>query len=393
MQDVANHQIRCLRPLLIDDTVQFEQKFFMKKIDMGRVDTAGAHAWFKRSTRLSDRIAHGEHYTSQGNTWDFMKALVNLTLPNSSELVPHTFVFDEERLLKLRSDMLDLINLEVCMHLFRSLDAANKAQELRFGTRDDTPDRSFTSSPCNRPVSPEELNLSSPTIPSPHHFAPSLNAATLSFSSRHHWPASIEDEQASSSTSSSPFSSPASMASTPATQPPTPFYLSVPTSDSASQVRASLLDILSSSTAPDKWKSLLPALALQVLRSTSTPLTRLPQFEKHFAFHVTNARSSVYQEAEARILQELFPRLRELVDNYTLLTSLQIFESATGPKIAPPFGGLRAPHSPRDEIAEVATRIAHIGILHWRVWAPLAYLVDTQVDEDTEMPERARSMP
>ncbi|RFU25177.1 hypothetical protein B7463_g11156, partial [Scytalidium lignicola] len=33
--DVANHQIRCLRPLLfIEDTVHFEQKFFMKKIDV-----------------------------------------------------------------------------------------------------------------------------------------------------------------------------------------------------------------------------------------------------------------------------------------------------------------------------------------------------------------------
>lgn len=29
--DVANHQIRCLRPILIEDTVHFEQRFFLKK--------------------------------------------------------------------------------------------------------------------------------------------------------------------------------------------------------------------------------------------------------------------------------------------------------------------------------------------------------------------------
>jgi hypothetical protein len=392
--DVANHQIRCLRPLLLEDTVHFEQKFFMKKIEMGKVDTAGAHAWFRRSSLLPDVIAQGERYGSQGNTWDFMKALVNLTLPNSREVVPHTFLFDEERLLKLRSDMLDLINLEVCLILFRRLDASNKMQETRFGAPEDTPDRSFTSSPCNRPKSPDEMALSSPTIPSPHHFAPILRPFATNVSSRQRWSINIDDDGAASSTSPSPYSSPTSMASTPVTQPPTPFYLSVPTSDSSSQVRAHLLAILSSSTASDKWKNLSPDLALQVLRSTTTPISRLPEFEQHFASHISNAGSEVYQSAETKILQGLFPKLRELVDKYTLLTSLQIFEAATDPKAVPSFGGVPQPQSPKDEVAEIATRIAHIGILHWRVWAPLAYLVDVQSDEDTDIPmERAKSMP
>jgi len=39
----------------------------------------------------------------------------------------------------------------------------------------------------------------------------------------------------------------------------------------------------------------------------------------------------------------------------------------------------------KEEIAEIATRIAHIGILHWRVWAPLAYLVNPEEDEDVAM--------
>ena len=183
------------------------------------------------------------------------------------------------------------------------------------------------------------------------------------------------------------------MAFTPADQPLTPFYLSVPTCDSASQVRSSLLAILASSSAPNKWKNLSPALALQVLRSTTTPLTRLPQFEQHFASHISNDRSSLYREAEARILRELFPKLRELVDKYTPLTSLEIFEHATGPKIAPPFVKPPMPQSPKDEIAEIATRLAHIGIMHWRVWAPLAYLVDPQAEEDMEMQPRAQSEP
>jgi hypothetical protein len=48
----------------------------------------------------------------------------------------------------------------------------------------------------------------------------------------------------------------------------------------------------------------------------------------------------------------------------------------------------------KEEITEIATRIAHIGILHWRVWAPLAYLVDPDAEEDPEtQSELVKSMP
>jgi hypothetical protein len=77
----------------------------------------------------------------------------------------------------------------------------------------------------------------------------------------------------------------------------------------------------------------------------------------------------------------MFPVLQKLIDNYTPLTSLQIFEAATtprnGPSAMPQANGLK------EEISEIATRIAHIGILHWRVWAPLAYLVDPDAEDDT----------
>ena len=38
-QGVANYEMRCLKPLLIDDTVLFQQRFFMKKMASGGVDT------------------------------------------------------------------------------------------------------------------------------------------------------------------------------------------------------------------------------------------------------------------------------------------------------------------------------------------------------------------
>jgi hypothetical protein len=143
-------------------------------------------------------------------------------------------------------------------------------------------------------------------------------------------------------------------------------------------------------TTNDKWSTLSSSLALQILRSTTTPLTRLPQFEAHLAFHLTNARSNVYQDAEARVLSQLFPVLQRLVETYKPLTSLQIFEAATTSKNTP---SNLVSQGPKEDISEVATRIAHIGILHWRVWAPLAYLVDPDVEDHDFQSDPVRSMP
>ncbi|RAL65384.1 hypothetical protein DID88_000952 [Monilinia fructigena] len=360
--DVANHQIRCLRPLLIDDTVQFEQKFFVRKIAMGRVDIASAHDWFRKSADLPDSLPSDASTRTQGNTWDFMKALVNLTLPSKAvEPVPHTFLFDEERLVKLRADMLDLINLEICMFLYHKLEASSRMNDVRSVPQDDTPaTSSYISSPADEGV-------------------------TLGTDRRQVWVPNLDDE-AMDSVTSSPRSSPSTTASTPDTYPVTPLYLSLQNSDSTSQVRTSLQALLASSSSQDRWTALSSNIALQILRSTPTPMARLPVFESHLSFHLSNSRSKLYQEAEARILSKLYPELQKLIDSYTVLNSLQIFDAATSPKPANGvFNGNAPVTGQKEEITEVATRIAHIGILHWRVWAPLAYLVNPDAEEEGDV--------
>ncbi|TVY18747.1 Protein SOK1 [Lachnellula arida] len=377
--DVANYQIRCLRPILIEDTVLFERKFFMKKIALRRVDIAGAHAWYRRASSLPDLVPLDAAMHTQGNTWDFMKALVNLALPLRDEVVPHTFLFDEERLIKLRLDLLDLINLEICMQLYRNLEVENQ-YDTRY-VQDNTPMTSFTPSPFVRPTSPDNnATLSFPTIPMPYHFdskpkCPIIKRGHFIRTVTGHqiWVPSIEDNQ-STSTASSPRSSPSSTASTPQTYPPNPLYLSLPTSSSATQARTYFLAILATATSANKWNTLSPHLALEILRLTETPLTCLLYFESYLASHISNASSWIYQEAEARVLTQLFPILQQLVGTYTPFTSLALFNAATGsPKV--PVGGNGSGGS-KDDIKDIATRIAHIGILHWRVWAPLAYLVN-----------------
>lgn len=390
--DVANHQIRCLRPLLIEDTVHFEQKFFMKKIAMKRIDIVGAHLWFRRASSIPDI---GPITQSTGNFWDFMKALVNLTLKSKSEeKVPHTFLFDEERLIKLRSDMEDLINFEICMHTFRDLGAIYKTQ---LTPHDDTPVMSTIPSPCSRPASPADITLrTSPTqLPLPHHFAPKSKPGAIERghfrrapSGQQLWVPTLENEINTSSAISSPRSSPSSTASTPDTYPPRPLYLSLPSIDADSRLRFALHAILTSSNTPDRWCSLAPSLALEILRSTTIPLTELPRIESRLASHLSKPHSRVYQKAENRVLSQLFPVLRNLVGTYTPLTSLQIFEAATTPKSLPESGVSGV----KEDIDEIATRIAHIGTLHWRIWAPLAYLVDPDEQQEILM-ERPKSMP
>ena len=320
-----------------------------------------------------------------------MKALVSLTLQSKAhEMVPHTFLFDEERLVKLRADTEDLIKLEICMHMFRDLERDCRLQAARLLAIDDTPSTSAMGSPYSRPGSPIDgaIRVPSTILPSPHHFRERGYFRTAP-SGQQHWIPSIEDDAIPSVALRSPHSSPSSTSSTPDTYPSTPIQLSLPLIDNSSQVRTSLQAILASSNASDKWSQLAPALALEILRSTTASLSRLPNFEIHLAFHLSNTHSSFYQAAQNKILQQLFPVLRKLVDTYTPFTSQQIFEAATAPRPV-----ARGPAAQiQEEVDDVATRIAHIGVLHWRVWAPLAYLVDSTLEHEEQSYERAKSMP
>ena len=357
----------------------------MRKIASGRIDLAEAHAWFKRACCLPDIAPLAPVTPQTTNTWHFMKGLVELTLPCKSEvMVPHTFLFDDERLVKLRADIEDSINLEICMYFFHELDLASRKQSACAIQYDDTPVTSFIPSPCDRPTSPSYNAVhSSPTLPLPHHFASKTKSGSSQNSCKliqpsseaREWDSNPESDSIALSSAPSPYSSPSSTASTPDTYPTTPFYLSHQISDSASQVRNSLLAILDPSMTSERWAVLAPSLALQILRSTATPLARLSAFESDLELHLSNPNSKTYQDARQRVLSQLFPILHKLVETYSPLTCLQIFELAAVQKSPPGIPKMQRNPS-RDEITEIATKIAHIGILHWRIWAPLAYLID-----------------
>lgn len=124
LQDVANHQIRHLRGLLIEDTVNFQQRYHLHRLNQGRIDVTRARMWYRREeTHLLDCDVCPnalETFTSA-----FLRSLVSQT-PLST--FPETFYLDTERLRGLRSDLHNAIHLDICCDLFDLL-ARNKVNE------------------------------------------------------------------------------------------------------------------------------------------------------------------------------------------------------------------------------------------------------------------------
>jgi len=102
-QDVANHQIRSLRPLFIRDTVEFERTFFQKKIKSKsgsqKIQTDRLKDWFDGFRKHE----FGAHKPSALNydAWAFFIGFSEMIFPSSlafsGEVSHHTHGFQDAR--------------------------------------------------------------------------------------------------------------------------------------------------------------------------------------------------------------------------------------------------------------------------------------------------------
>ncbi|CEJ89715.1 hypothetical protein VHEMI05540 [[Torrubiella] hemipterigena] len=355
--DVANHQIRCLRPVLIEDTIHFEQKFFFKKIQARKIDIRPATAWYKG---VEARYGKDDTHPTQafGDSGIFFEGLSRLILPSSPESrLPSNFLFDEERILKLRSDMLDAVNLEICMRMYEDLERIGRLSNSGvFGNGPALDEETLKAS---------EFNFNSPIDTS--------RPSSLAFSN---------------ASADSANSSPRSSVGLPA-------YVAPETSDAKSKARkvyGSLISLLQSTQptmqASHRWESIAPSMALQIFRFTNAPTSLLATFEEKLTSSICRMDSNLYKEVEqafhARLMSDLARRVQELRS----LSGLSLFSVSTGSRVAGTAIREREFESPlrdsNDEgvIEDMAARLAHVGILHWRVWAQLAY-VDDEEDDDS----------
>ncbi|KAF5006114.1 hypothetical protein FDECE_7486 [Fusarium decemcellulare] len=353
--DVANHQIRCLRPALIEETTAFEQKFLMKKLRNRKMDIGDAKPWYQEAARTYP-VGAGTMSSQFGDMGVFFEGLSRSMLPSAGEKpLPGTFFFDEDRLGRVRSDILDAINLDVCMRMFEDLDRIAR----------------FNSAPAFASLVADE-DSGTPSLKDGHEF----NFNTPPSHSR---PASV----ALSSASSSPRSSMV-----------LPSYLASDTNEAktkARNLRDSLVALLQQAPHDlhyhEKWRAMASSMALQIFRFTKAPMEMLPSFEEKLTENVCNVSSPIYQEMEEAYRTRLLGELATRVRYFKALSGVCLFSIATGNRV--PFS--RSLDAGRDRdldaairvgqqeggIEDIATRIAHVGVVHWRIWARMAY-----VDED-----------
>jgi hypothetical protein len=350
--DVANHQIRCLRPVLIEDTTHFEQKFFYKKIQSGKVDVSTAMRWYRDAEMMYLRSARQTSQTF-GEMGVFFEALSRLVLPsNADKRLPTTFLFDEERMAKLRSDAIDAVNLDICMRMYEDLEYHGRLTSMNIFAQNSVDDDAASMT--------DNFNFNTP-------------------------PASSRPSSLVLSNAGSPCSSARSSLAVPA-------YVA---SDNETKVQArevydSLVAIMQSAPPASKqsarWMEMVSDVALQIFRYTKASKDMLPVFEAELKANLCNVSSQMYKEMEQKYHNRLMVELGNRVREFKAFSGLALFSVATGSRTQ------TNSHSGRDRdgdltlrdaqeeggIEDVATRLAHLGILHWRVWAPLAYAGDSE---------------
>lgn len=404
--DVANHQIRCLRPALIEDTVYFERRFFHKKIRDGKLDPSSAKSWYAgvasnyaKSQQMSGRSS--DFNTAFGETAPFFEALTHMIMPSHHDPCPSTFLFDEERILKLRSDMFDAIHLDVCMRLYEQLE------------------RTYKHSQGSSSLQQQHSDL--PSYLTTADLDDDFEVASSNPSSR---PSSLVLSHSGSTPNSSPRSSLVMLQSS--------FAAAEEQRQKAQNLYNSLVALLQSGNAApaatgsasathppaQRWHAVKDSLALEIFRSTNAPAHALSHFERTLDRHLScfdgmgpDEDSEVYalvREAELHFQRRLINELQHRVREFRGLTAVGLFSVATGGRLQGPGrtwdgqqkgadkqsqqqqqqargAAERDLHSREDgSVEDMATRLAHLGILHWRVWGELVYLAPTEPD-DTEM--------
>ena len=122
LQDVANHQIRNLKTLLIEDTINFEKHYHLDRLvsHRSRVDLDYAHAYYVNAkwefvAQHPNQTINTPHVRLEIFTRAVIATFFN---KNGRHEFPDTFYLDQDRLRTLKWEIEDLIHLEVCMDAF-----------------------------------------------------------------------------------------------------------------------------------------------------------------------------------------------------------------------------------------------------------------------------------
>lgn len=119
-QDVANHQIRTFRYPLIEDTISFQQRYFGRKLQDGRIKAEASRHWYRMARDDHQRC---QFKPAQRPAFEPLGALIHgilkqCTHQEKMSKLPDTLAYDRLRIRQLQEDVQDLIYLHICIQVF-----------------------------------------------------------------------------------------------------------------------------------------------------------------------------------------------------------------------------------------------------------------------------------
>ncbi|CAI1908746.1 Protein sok1 [Saccharomyces pastorianus] len=123
--DIANHQIRILRPALLSNAVEFEKQYFNTLIASKRVNLNTSLLWFdkKFNENVSMGLVNNPNLVTIPDVYKIcIRSIINLL--SCRKMVrdyPTPLSFDHARLILLRADIRQIVCILVCRLLFQQL--------------------------------------------------------------------------------------------------------------------------------------------------------------------------------------------------------------------------------------------------------------------------------
>lgn len=131
--DVANHQIRMLRPALIETATDFEKDYFHQLITHCKIDISDSLQWFNKAAQdIEAKLGTAGGVSAEVNPASMLgngdlkpvltSAVIQLLLcRNMATEFPLTLAFDHTRLVLLRADVRRLVCVQLCVVLFKQV--------------------------------------------------------------------------------------------------------------------------------------------------------------------------------------------------------------------------------------------------------------------------------
>ncbi|CAD1808404.1 unnamed protein product [Candida parapsilosis] len=122
--DVANHQIRILRPVLIETAVDFERDYFQTLISHQKININDSLNWFYK--KFVKKTADVDYSDLQVNEVTLKPIVIGsiidlLSCRQMATEFPSTLTFDHTRLVLLRADVRQLVCVQLCVVLYKQL--------------------------------------------------------------------------------------------------------------------------------------------------------------------------------------------------------------------------------------------------------------------------------